>query len=178
MDELILPPETKGRRLDDESEDKVTETDSIPELPVEDAKPYIAPQENITVLTNEERESFRSLITVGRRSKTFELFDHQITITTLNTDDEIRVGMACKEHQDSQGFARAYQSAIIAAAIRTVDGKSFENTLIENPSPDALFQDKLARVRQYYPLVIQFMYSEYMKLEAEFAELAAKLGKL
>jgi hypothetical protein len=166
LDDGLAPPNRV--RIEDAEAD-------LEEAPAEREIPET---EQITELTAEERRNLETLCTVGRRVKTVTVFDHSIVLATLNVDDEMRVGLATQQYQNTQGWRPAYQSAIVAAAVRKVDGRTLENTLVENPDPEVLFEQKLKEVRSWYPLVVQYAYNEYLKIEQEFAELARKLGKL
>ena len=83
-----------------------------------------ADEEQVTELTDEERRWFSSLLTVGRRSKTIDVYGHPVVIQTLTTSDELRIGLYCRPYQDTNAFARAYQVAVCAAAVRSADGKA------------------------------------------------------
>lgn len=131
-----------------------------------------------TTLTSEEREDLRDLLTVGRRTKTITVFDHKVVLVSLNVDDEIMIGQATKEHIGSQTFPRVWQSATVAAAIRSVDGEAWGQSLYADAEPEVLFEGKWDKVRRMYPLVVQLLYKEVADMEVEFAELARKLGKL
>ena len=174
LDDGLAPPETFDRiRIDDldgDAQETEGEDDSVP-APA-------PPSEQITELTDEERAQFRTLLTVGQLTHSFDLFEHKITIATMTTDDELRVGLVTKPYQDTQAWARAYQAAVCAAAIRTVDHKPLAVELTDDADPSVRFQHRLDVVLRYNPLVVQYIYSEYLKLEGKFAELARKLGKL
>ena len=134
--------------------------------------------EQTTELTDEERKWFDTLLTVGRRSKTISVFGHSVVIQNLNTDDDLRIGLACKEFQGAvPAEARAYQVATCAAGIRSIDGQPLYQPLGET-DPQEMFDQKMARLRQYYPVVITQIYREILALDGEFIELAQKLGKL
>lgn len=135
--------------------------------------------EVLTELTDEERLWFSTLMTVGRRSKVIEVMGHTVSIQNLNADDDLRIGLFCRDYQGAPpADTRAYQLAVCAAGIRTVDGMPLYQSFVEVDGDDEIFQGKLAKLRQYYPIVISQIYSEILKLDAEFAELAEKLGKL
>jgi CRISPR/Cas system-associated endonuclease Cas3-HD len=68
--------------------------------------------------------------------------------------------------------------ATCAAGIRTIDGRPLYNALSRDESPESIFQAKLQKLRQYYPVVITEIYREILNLDVEFVELAVKLGKL
>lgn len=133
----------------------------------------------VTELTPEERQQFDSLLTIGKRIKKVIVLDRPVVIASLMVDDIIRVGEKVKPYRDSEvAFPKAYQAAVCAASIKSVDGQSWENTFEANPDPDVLFEQKWERVIRFYPLVVQNIYQEIITLDAEFAELAEKLGKL
>lgn len=145
------------------------------EVPVE--KEEEAPE--VTELTDQERRDFATLITCGRRSKTITVMGHPVVIQTLNTADEMRIGLFTKAYLDSQlGFQRAYQVAVCAAGIREIQGKPLFSSLREITSEDEVFDKSVEVVQEYYPIVITQIYQAIMDLEREFAELAIKLGKL
>ena len=134
--------------------------------------------EEITALDDEERMWFETLLTVGRRSKTITVMGHEVVIQNLNTDDDLRIGLFCKDFQGAPpADSRAYQLATCAAGVRSVDGLPLYQPLGETSEQEA-FDQKLLRLRQYYPVVITQIYREILSLDGEFMELAQKLGKL
>lgn len=133
----------------------------------------------VTELTAEERRDFASLMTCGRRSKTITVMGHPVVIQTLNTADEMRIGLFTKKYSDTQlGFQRAYQVAVCAAGIREVQGSPLFRDLREITSEDEIFDKSVTAVQEFYPVVVSQIYQAIMDLEREFAELAIKLGKL
>ena len=62
--------------------------------------------------------------------------------------------------------------------IRTIDGQPLVQSLFAEADNDALFDQKVAKVAQMYPTVINRIYRAVMDAEKEFVELATKLGKL
>ena len=138
----------------------------------------LAGGEEVTELSDEERSWFETLLTVGRRSRTISVMGHEVLIQNLNTDDDLRIGMFCKEFQSAPpADSRAYQLATCAAGIRTVDGVPLYQPLGAVDDQE-MFDQKIARLRQYYPVVITQIYREILSLDGEFVELAQKLGKL
>jgi hypothetical protein len=133
-------------------------------------------EDPVVELTDEERSLFRSLMTVGKRSKTLAVMDHSVLVETLNIDDELRVGLACREYEGTKAFARAYQLAVCAAAIKEVDGIPLYQPLSEEEVVDA-FTKKLDKLKKYYPVVLYKIYRGVLDLEQEFAELVERLGK-
>jgi hypothetical protein len=134
--------------------------------------------ETITELSPEEQVMFASLLTCGRRSKTLHLLDHTVVVESLCGDDDLRIGLYAKDYVGSLGEQRAYQIAVAAAGIRTIDGRPLTNTLYEQADNDALFDEKVAKVAKMYPTVIAAVYRGVLDAEKEFVELVTKLGKL
>lgn len=129
-------------------------------------------------LSPEEQIMFASLLTCGRRSKVISLLDHTVVVQTLCCDDDLRIGMFVKDFQGSLGEQRAYQVGVAAAGIRTIDGVPLVQTLYEQAGDDALFDQKVQKVSEMYPTVVNRIYRAVMDAEKEFVELATKLGKL
>lgn len=152
VDDMTVPT------LDDEPEE---ESDKVP----------------VTVLSDDERLDFSSLLTVGRRSKKLMIADHEVTIETLTVADEMRIGLYTKPHMGSQGFSHAYRVGVLASGIREVNGQPLFRTLKEL-SRDEHFDKAVSVVEQYYPIVVDRLFTEIMNLDREFAELAIKAGKL
>lgn len=135
------------------------------------------PDERLT-LTLEERTNFATLVNVGKRFKTINVADHQVTIKTLKASDEMRIGLYTKPYLDTQGFARAYQVAVSAAGLVEIQNQELWKSLKEVTDPDEIFAKNVAALEDFYPIVITQIYQAVMDLEREFAELAIKLGKL
>lgn len=139
----------------------------------------VTEEPEVTTLTDQERQDFTSLMTCGRRSKTITVMGHPVVIQTLTTADEMRIGLFTKAYTETQlGFQRAYQVAVCAAGVRQVQGKPLVTSLRETTSADEIFDQKVAALQEFYPVVITQIYQAIMDLEREFAELAIKLGKL
>lgn len=182
LDPDIDPP--KPRKRANEGAESSVEQDGSPDRirvgddPEDEGDEGTPEESNHTELTAEERDSFRDLMTVGRRTKNVTLFDHKVVLASLNVNDEVMIGQVTKEHVSSQTFPRAWQSATVAASIRSVDGEAWGQSMFADAEPEVLFREKWEKVLKMYPLVVQYLYNEVTSMEAEFAELARKLGKL
>jgi hypothetical protein len=134
--------------------------------------------DNVLELTAQERMDFAKLLTIGRRTKEVTVMDHPVTIRTLTTADEMRIGLYTKEYLDSQGFSRAYQVGTCAAGIIDIDGAPLYNPLSDKESAAVIFAKNADKVSEYYPIVVSQIYDAIISLEREFADLAIKLGKI
>lgn len=150
-----------------------------PEALVEDRRVVgeLQPPEQITELTDAERLLFSSLVTVGKRSKTVEVMGHTVMVESLTVADDLRIGLWCKQYEETRGLSRAYQLAVCAAGVRAIDGQPIFQSLRET-GQDESFSNKVEYLKDFYPIVISQLYDAITKLDAEFAEFATKLGKL
>jgi hypothetical protein len=161
----LAPPEPVRRRVSEE--------------PAPEPEDAAEGDDGTTELTAQERADFASLMTCGRRSKTITVMGHPVVVQTLNTADEMRIGLFTKRYLDSQlGFQRAYQVAVCAAGIRELQGQPLFSSLREVTSEDEVFDKSVEAVQKLYPIVVTQVYQAILDLEREFAELAVKLGKL
>lgn len=169
VDPALTPPSQPNRIRVDTGEE-VEYTRPLTEDEVEEESP-------ITELSDEEREHFETLLTIGRITRTVEVFGHKVQISTVTTEETMKVGLACKDYKGTEGYARAYQSAVVAACIRSVNGESWNNALSPGDE-EGVYYEKLTKVRRLYPLVVFEIYQRTLELEAEFAELVNKVGKV
>lgn len=135
------------------------------------------PEEETTVLTDEERADLHKLLTVGRRHKKVVILDHTVQLQTIKSADEMRMGLATKPYLESHGFARAHKTALCAAAVIEIDGSPVYRSMVPIDD-DEHYRKTFEKLQEYYPLAIDLIYDEAMKLEREFGDLLVKLGKL
>lgn len=139
--------------------------------------PQSAEQEEVIELTDEERASFATLMTVGKRSKTIDVMGHAVTIQSLRVSDDLRIGVYCRPYEGTKMEQRAFQVGVCAAGIRAINGQPLHQSL--GPITDGeMFDAKVEKVVEYYPIVITKVYRAIMNLDQEYAELAVKLGKI
>lgn len=128
--------------------------------------------------TPEEVRTFSSLLTVGASVKHHTLLGHDVLLATPSVDDELRIALFTKDFRDSEGYVRAFQTGVVAAAIREIDGEPFVLAPLVPETADELFARKVEKARQMYPLSISMLYQRVIDMEQEYAEMAHKLGKL
>jgi hypothetical protein len=130
-------------------------------------------------LTEEETEIFGNLLFIGRKSKIISIAGHRILIETLTTDVELQLGLITKEFQGSDGYARAYKAAIVAASIREVDGRPLYQSLSSDESDDVgyVVRKKFEKIQKYYPVLIETIYNKIVEMEKELFPLMEKLKK-
>lgn len=167
---------TFGDGSDIDAEPVQTEDRTIVGQLVEAEEPE--PVEERLTLTLEERTNFSQLLSVGRRVKTIDVSGHRVTIQTLKSADEMRIGLHTKPYLDSQGFSRAYQVGVCAAGIVEIANQPLWESLMPITDADDRFKRSVEALGEFYPIVITRIYQAIMDLEREFAQLAIKLGKL
>lgn len=128
------------------------------------------------VLTPEEEEEVVDLLHAGRKEKYVEVFGRRLHLRTLTIGEELKVSELTKPYLNSDGWGRAYRTAVVAAAIRTIDGK-----LLFNPLSLSEFDENIAKkfekLQDWYPLGIDQVYAKYREMELELLEFVEKLGK-
>ena len=153
-----------------------TPENAPPEEP--EVEGVVSEDEEVTELSDEERSTFQSLVTIGQITRTIDVLGHPVILRTMSVADELMVGLESQKYRGSEAFARAYQSAVVAATVVTIDGKALYTPISAEESDSEVFTHRLKKVHALYPLVVSEIYRKYMEVESEFAKLAQKLGKL
>lgn len=130
-------------------------------------------------LTDEEEQAFSDLLFIGRKEKLIHIAGHTILVCTLTTDVELQLGLLTKEFQGSDGYARAYKVAVVAASIKEIDGRPFYQSLSVEESEDVAYvvRKKFEKVQKYYPILLEMIYTQIVELEKELSPLVDKLKK-
>ena len=157
-----------------------------PEMLGQDSEPFAAfhpgegdeapkTDEEVTTLTDEERAHFVMLAGIGRRTKTIDVFGHQVVIESLTVGDDQKIGLYCKEYKDAPpADSRSFQIAVCACGIRSVDNRPIYHALSDD---EDVFMAKVNKLITMYPPVITEIYRAILDLDREFAELSEKLKK-
>lgn len=133
-------------------------------------------QEKLPELPPEEEDEVVDLIHAGRKETTFELFGRTIHLRTLTIEEELKVSEITKPYLGSDGYPRAYRTAVVAAAIRTIDGQLLFNP-ISTEEFGQLILKKYEKLLGYYPLAVDQIYARYRDMELELLKLVERLGK-
>lgn len=148
------------------------------ESPEQEPEVESAQEEETTTLSDEERLQFKTLLTIGQTTKEVDVLGHPVVMRTMTVSDELMVGLETEKYRNTEAFARAYQSAVVAASVVSLDGKPVYTPLSSEESDSEIFAKKLKKIHSLYPIVVSEIYRHYMEVEKEFAQLAQKLGKL
>lgn len=111
------------------------------------------------------REEFEGLLYIGKLTKTFNYLGHVIVIRTLTVDELIEVGLLNKPYQGTLGDMKAYQAAMCAGCIVTVDGKPLPQPITMNADDTPLRNRFEFVVKNYYPVTLDAIYQQFLLLE-------------
>jgi len=174
-DDGIVAPDAEAllgaKKADLTDQDKLLEARKI-EAKAAAAK---AAETDVELTPGEEQKAIE-LIHVGRLERYVEVFGRTIQLRTLTIEEELKLSEITKHYLNTDGYARAYRTALVAAALRTIDGK-----LLFDPMSDVEFEQIIAKKFEiligYYPLAVDQIYLKYRDMELELIEIANKLGK-
>lgn len=121
------------------------------------------------------KDSFEGLLFIGSLRKRFKWMGHEFVIRTLCTNEVLEVGLVAKPYQESLGEIKAYQAAVVAASILSVDGKPPPIPITDEDSP--LESKFFYVVNHWQPVVIDMIYGQVMSLEVEVNNVLASMGK-
>lgn len=135
--------------------------------------------DDVVELTDEDEEAFSNLLFVGKKEKMVHLAGHTILIQTLTTDVELQLGLLTKEFQGSDGYARAYKAAVVAASIKEIDGRPLYQPMSPDESDDIAYvvRKKFEKTQKYYPVLLEMIYTQITEMEKELFPLVEKLKK-
>lgn len=130
----------------------------------------------------EYREDFVGLNYIGQLHDEFDFVGHRIAIKTLNTDETLAVSQLIKPYEGSQGYMRAYVTAMVACCVTSVDGKALVVPI--GDAPDEMKNTyNLAKQRfnyvkaRWYPPTLDAIYAKYLVLEDRMNDVLSSMGK-
>jgi len=120
-------------------------------------------------------KEFEGLLYVGALTSTFTWLGHRITIRTLKTDEVIESGMLIKDVIGTPGEPKAYQCAVLAGAILSVDSKDLPIPL---GNAETRMQTRYEwLLRNWFPPTIDNVYQRYWSLEIKAREVIDAMVK-
>lgn len=142
-------------------------------------KPPTKIEEMIPVDLSEEEEAiFEELLTVGKITKQIKIAGHRVHLSTLTVGLELQVGLLTKPFLNSDAYPRAYKTAVVVGSVEELDGQPVYSPLSPHEDLEHIMREKFARWIEYYPLIVDMIYSEVTKLEQELVPLRDKLLKM
>jgi hypothetical protein len=122
------------------------------------------------------RQDFHGLLYLGALSSEVDIYGHKFEIRTLTTEEQLQIGLYLREFEGSVVQGKAYATALVAAAIVSVDGKEMPKPFKDEPG-DSPLRHRVKLVATWYPQVVDLLYNEYLILEARTNKVFAALGK-
>lgn len=121
-------------------------------------------------------EDFVGLLYLGRIDKKFRLFGHTFVIRTLTTEQLAEIAQITKDSVGLSAENAVYQSAVVAAAVQSVDGEPLPGSLTFNALDD--LQVRFTYVmRNWMPPVREAIYRECTRLELVARQALTALGE-
>lgn len=127
-------------------------------------------------LTSEEEAEVVDLLSAGRKERWPIVFGRRIHLRTLTMGEELKLAEITKPYIGTDAYARAYRAAVVAAAIRTIDGELLFNPISSSDFDNLIFK-KFEKMMDWYPLAVDQIFRVYREMELELLALVEKLGK-
>jgi hypothetical protein len=125
--------------------------------------------------SDEHRQPFVGLAFLGKLDHSFEWVGHRFHIRTLRSDELVEVARVVRDHAGSDGYLKAYQGAITAACVVAADGQPLPGVPL---TPDQSVVEVNYRwvMQNWFPPVLDKIYSEYVELEVLVREVLEAMG--
>lgn len=135
------------------------------------------PNEPLPEFDPKVREEFTGLLYLGKLSDKFFWLGHEFVIRTITTDEILEVGLIAKKYADTLADVKAYQAALVAACVVTVDGRPLPSPLTVDPSDTALLNRFQYVIKNWYPSALNAVYEQYLLLEAKVERVLDAMGE-
>lgn len=124
----------------------------------------------------ESKKDFEGILFLGALTKEFTFAGHVFMIRTLTTGEILSVGQIIKDYDGSLSQMKAYATAVCAATTLSLDGQSLPTPIRDTPGDEAL-RHRFNEVVKWYPPVIDYVYGQFLALEAQMNVVFASMGK-
>jgi hypothetical protein len=148
---------------------------SAPEPPV--TLPEPEPVLDYREFDPKHREAFTGLLYVGHLDHEFQLYGHTFRIATPTQTERLQVGPVVKEFRDTITNEIAYQAAVVALYLVSIDGQALPQPILAN-AKDAAVRDRFNWVTENMRRpVINAVFDQSMILEDVVDETLEAMGK-
>lgn len=123
------------------------------------------------------KSDFHGLLHLGYLTASFEWLGHKFVIKTLDSEEELIIGLLIKEWDGTIAATKAYAIAVCAMCVQFIDSQ---------PMPEPIGQDKLKYrsahqrfnyAKQWFNPTITVIFSNYLKLENRVKVVLEEMGK-
>ncbi len=121
------------------------------------------------------RSEFEGLLFLGALKSTFRLWGHTFVIRTLTTEDMAEIALLVKPYEGTRASVTAYQAAVVAAAILSVDGQPLPTPIVMGEAPLELRYKYVSS--KWYPPIREAIYEKVLEQEITVREVLAEMGK-
>ena len=188
-----MPPVEDGEWIEDEVVRQADQTLGAKSYPgpgsVEEVSATASTEPHPVTQENEEeseplpefdpavRKDFEGLLYLGRLTDEFTWLGHHFVIRTLTVGEIVEVGLVHREFAGTLADAKAYQAAVVAACVESVDGQSLPMPLTNERTDTELINKFRYVMRSWFPPTLNFVYEQYLLLEAKVDRVIEAMGK-
>lgn len=123
------------------------------------------------------KDEFRGLMFLGALTSEFDWTGHSFKIRTLTVGEFIEVGLAVKRYEGTMAYDRAWQAAVVAACIISIDNRPMPIPVTNDPS-DTPFNNAFQYVLdKWFAPTIEAVYVRYVELELLVGQVVESMGK-
>lgn len=163
-------PQPEAPRPAQEQQEPAPEPEPEPE-----EEPKAEPEKPKT-FPDEHKRTFEGLLHLGKLTEHVDAYGHDVVIQTLTMEQMMLAGLIHQRFRSTLGETRAWQAAILSAAIVSVDGKSLPIP-VADVSTETLMRDRFEYIsKHWYPPTVDVIYSAYLELEGQVEEVLNALG--
>lgn len=123
------------------------------------------------------KNDFEGLLYLGKLKKMFNYVGHKFVIRTMTVGEVIEIGLLTRDYVNTLGEIKAYQSAVCAACVVTVDGQAPPIPITDERADTVLLNRFTYINAHWFPPIIDKIYEEYLLLEDRVRQVLEEMGK-
>jgi len=181
-----LPEHDPSESATDRVDQGPSQEDLLRDLDLEphpDAVPDVSHQPEAEQVQVQEfdpkvRQDFDGLLYLGRLTHTFSFVGHQFVIRTLTTGEILEVGLLHAQYANTLADVKAYQAALVAACVVTVDSRPMPLPITNDVLDTALVARFEYVKRSWFPPILDAVYQQYLLLERRVDDVIRAMGNL
>lgn len=133
--------------------------------------------ETIEEFDPRHRQPFSGLLYVGALTGKVSVYGHQFVISTPTQTERLQMGLVVQPYQETMAAEVAYQAALVAAYLVSIDGRELPQPVLTNPKETAL-QDRFEWVTENIRRpVIGKLFDHCLELEEKVDKVLEAMGK-